>query len=256
MTSGYTLVSKGNRLPTSLYPLGTFVNDYIFTNDGDLDEFNGRFTRTPDFPDGIYAYFCTIQATNSSISPFTNTREPLFPYVLNGFKYKKDVFNTESKSLQSLDILNSGDLVRNTYYYKFGFASSQYDFLTQNQIEDNKLIVRSTKDTGISSVSIIVPGQDYQVGDLIRFNNDNSSGAGGLSSKIKTLVGKGLSTFNYTRKVVPDLSFTYSGDVVTGVATTAHGLSDGDLVRVGGIGTGDLQFITGPRTIGVLSIRI
>ena len=114
-------------------------------------------------------------STNSSISPFTNTREPLFPYVLNGLKYKKDVFNTESRSLQSLDILNSGDLVRNTFYYKFGFASSQYDFLTQNQIEDTQLIVRSTKDTGISSVSVIVPGQDYQVGDLIRFNNDNSS---------------------------------------------------------------------------------
>ena len=31
-------------------------------------------------------------------------------------------------------------------------------------------------------------------------------------------------------------------------------MSDGDLVRVGGIGTGDLQFITGPRTIGVLSV--
>ena len=184
------LFQKEIGLPTSLYPLGTFVNDYIFTNNGDLDEFNGRFTRTPDFPDGIYAYFCTIQDSNSSISPFTNTREPLFPYVLNGLKYKKDVFNTESRSLQSLDILNSGDLVRNTFYYKFGFASSQYDFLTQNQIEDTQLIVRSTKDTGISSVSVIVPGQDYQVGDLIRFNNDNSSGTGKLEEKLKPSLEK------------------------------------------------------------------
>ena len=253
LTTSYTLVTKGNRPPTTIFSLGSFINDYVFTNDGDLDEFNGRFSRTPEFPDGIYAYFCTIQATNSSSSPFTNTREPLFPYVLNGFKYKKDDFNNASKSLQSLDILNSGELVRNTFYYKFGFANSQYNYLTQNQLDETQLIVRSTKDVGISTVSVIIPGENYKVGDLIRFNNDLSSGSG-ASAKIKTLVGKGLSTFTYDRKVVSDVNFTIANQVVTGVATTAHGLSDGDLVRVGGIGTGDLTFIQGPRVIGVNSV--
>jgi hypothetical protein len=40
------------------YPLGAFAEDYEYVpNSGDLDEFNGRFTTTPDYPDGTYAYF-------------------------------------------------------------------------------------------------------------------------------------------------------------------------------------------------------
>jgi hypothetical protein len=39
---------------------GTFVQDYEFAQGaGDLDECNGRFCVTPEFPDGTYAYFLT-----------------------------------------------------------------------------------------------------------------------------------------------------------------------------------------------------
>lgn len=39
---------------------GTFIQDYEFEKgSGDLDECNGRFTVTPEFPDGTYAYFLT-----------------------------------------------------------------------------------------------------------------------------------------------------------------------------------------------------
>jgi hypothetical protein len=40
------------------YPLGTFVEDYEYVaGAGDLDEHNGRSTKTPEYPDGTYAYF-------------------------------------------------------------------------------------------------------------------------------------------------------------------------------------------------------
>ena len=39
---------------------GAFVNDYEYVKGlGDLDECNGRFTVTPEFPNGTYAYFLT-----------------------------------------------------------------------------------------------------------------------------------------------------------------------------------------------------
>jgi hypothetical protein len=42
------------------FPLGTFAEDYEFVRgSGTLDEYNGRFTRTPEYPDGTYAYFLT-----------------------------------------------------------------------------------------------------------------------------------------------------------------------------------------------------
>lgn len=42
------------------FPLGTFQQDYEYVEgSGDLDECNGRFGVTPEFPDGIYHYFAT-----------------------------------------------------------------------------------------------------------------------------------------------------------------------------------------------------
>ena len=41
---------------------GAFVNDYEFVAEsGDLDECNGRVCVTPEYPEGIYAYFLTIE---------------------------------------------------------------------------------------------------------------------------------------------------------------------------------------------------
>ncbi len=56
------------------YPLGTYVEDYGWSaaNGGDLDEHNGRFCVTPDYPAGTYAYFITIDANGV----------PEFPYIL------------------------------------------------------------------------------------------------------------------------------------------------------------------------------
>ncbi len=47
--------------PGGIYD-GTFVEDYEFiAGAGDLDQCNGRNTVTPDYPDGIYAYFLTAR---------------------------------------------------------------------------------------------------------------------------------------------------------------------------------------------------
>jgi YHYH protein len=49
-----------NRPATTLYPMGTFTQDYEYVAGlGDLDECNGRTGVTPEFPGGIYHYFAT-----------------------------------------------------------------------------------------------------------------------------------------------------------------------------------------------------
>ena len=62
LTSSYRLREgrrPGGNAPGGTYD-GTFVADYEFVSgSGDLDECNGRFTVTPDFPDGTYAYYLT-----------------------------------------------------------------------------------------------------------------------------------------------------------------------------------------------------
>lgn len=63
---------------SSSYPLGRYMedNDYLgdhgFTQgvNFDLDEYNGRWCVTPEFPNGTYAYFVSISSNGT----------PLFPY--------------------------------------------------------------------------------------------------------------------------------------------------------------------------------
>ena len=59
------------------YPLGTFVQDYSYVGGGDLDEHNGRYCVTPDYPNGTYAYFATVD----------NNLKPTYPYIVGDTFY-------------------------------------------------------------------------------------------------------------------------------------------------------------------------
>src|SRR5665213_158537 len=68
---------NGPNLSTT-YPAGCFIEDYNYVSgSGDLDQRNGRFCVTPDYPNGIYAYFVTID----------DTLAPVFPYTFFGTYY-------------------------------------------------------------------------------------------------------------------------------------------------------------------------
>ncbi|MCX6587788.1 MAG: YHYH protein [Acidobacteria bacterium] len=59
------------------FPLGRYLEDNEFVVGlGDLDQFNGRTTVTPEYPNGTYAYFITIKDDGT----------PAFPYIL-GLQY-------------------------------------------------------------------------------------------------------------------------------------------------------------------------
>ncbi|NDC89686.1 MAG: YHYH protein, partial [Bacteroidetes bacterium] len=62
LASSYRLKSTptAGRPATTLYPMGTFTQDYEYVaGSGDLDECNGRTGVTPEFPNGIYYYVIT-----------------------------------------------------------------------------------------------------------------------------------------------------------------------------------------------------
>ncbi|MFT6236027.1 MAG: arylsulfatase A-like enzyme [Lentimonas sp.] len=60
------------------YPLGHYIEDYDYlgnlgftlNTDFDLDEHNGRFCKTPEYPDGTYAYFVSIDAVGTPKYPY------------------------------------------------------------------------------------------------------------------------------------------------------------------------------------------
>jgi hypothetical protein len=52
-------------------PLGTFAEDYEYVaGSGDLDEFNGRFAVTPEYPNGTYAYFLSTDTAGRLAYPY------------------------------------------------------------------------------------------------------------------------------------------------------------------------------------------
>jgi hypothetical protein len=74
----------GPAISTS-YPLGRYTEDYAYLGDltnaatslpykqgveFDLDEYNGRWCVTPEFPGGTYAYFATIKADGTVTYPY------------------------------------------------------------------------------------------------------------------------------------------------------------------------------------------
>lgn len=77
MKSGYSLrnITTRNNGPAvdATYFLGYFREDYEFIGGSDediLDEHNGRFCITPEYPNGTYAYFCTVDANWNSAYPY------------------------------------------------------------------------------------------------------------------------------------------------------------------------------------------
>jgi hypothetical protein len=77
MKSSYKLKSMTTRTNgpavSTTYPLGYFKEDYEFvagTTSDYLDVHNGRFCVTPEYPNGTYAYFCTVDANHNSAYPY------------------------------------------------------------------------------------------------------------------------------------------------------------------------------------------
>lgn len=72
---------------------GSFVQDYKYRKSkGDLDEHNGRFCITPDFPQGTYAYFLTFD---------DDVDTPTYPYIIGP---------TTKQSLDLQEPINIGDV--------------------------------------------------------------------------------------------------------------------------------------------------
>ncbi len=63
-------VTQGSTI-TFEYLSGVFVEDWQYVpGSGTLDQYNGRFCITPEFPNGTYAYFATQNISNQPVYPY------------------------------------------------------------------------------------------------------------------------------------------------------------------------------------------
>ena len=74
---GNTASTAGPAVSTQ-YPMGCLLWDWEFVSGlGDLDSANGRWCVTPEYPQGTYAYFMTLD----------DTLAPAYPYTSAGYYY-------------------------------------------------------------------------------------------------------------------------------------------------------------------------
>jgi hypothetical protein len=245
---GYTLdISKVADRPTIFSP-GFFIEDYTFDGSGDLDQHNGRFCKTPEFPLGIYAYFVGV-STNTS----TSKLDPIYPYFI-GNTYRSPFIKENVTLDQSFDF-NRSNLSRNTFPYKVADPYADNDFLVEsNELINQVSIIEAVSSGSINSLSILEPGSNYKVGDLLNFDNSGTEG-GGLSASVSSIVGKTIHSINTQLETYNNLVFEWKDqETVTATYQPYHQLLNNDSIIVSGLSS-SISNLSKSHRIGVTTNR-
>tara|TARA_B100001094_G_scaffold63763_1_gene59721 strand:- start:2514 stop:14540 length:12027 start_codon:yes stop_codon:yes gene_type:complete len=256
MRSGYELnVNLTNRPSPSIYPQGFFIEDFQFTGVGDLDVHNGRFCVTPDYPEGVYAYFTTLEPNVEAQGPFRNYKKPQFPYIIGDtFHSKRIEFNYSVESNQTDYDIQKNEWFRNTRSYNTNNLYSGYDYIfNSNKIKRQTIEVTGTNPGSISGVGIFTGGRNYQVGERVIFDNKQSDGKG-AQARVSYVNGKEINTVSIATTLTPNVEFIkYFGlQQFIGFSSQPHNYQDQELVNVSGLSNYYKGF-DGPYNVGVRS---
>jgi len=220
----------------NIYPAGFFVEDFTYVEGtGDLDEHNGRFAPTPEYPNGVYAYYTTVDGieVNNPNSPFNNARTPVFPYIVGDtYNSKLQTFNNSYDSNQDLNLPSLG-LVRNTEPYNI----SEYEYVAQankNTLINSK--ITQTKSGLIDRIDIVTSGKNYNVGDKLVFDNSLTGGFGAIG-KVNFVEGPDITNITSSITEIEDIVLVTNAGSVTGIHTGPIEVADNSFVEIIGIST-------------------
>ena len=235
LESGYILNTSNVEDRPSGFDAGFFVEDYQFNGDGDLDEYNGRYEKNIEYPNGVYAYHATINQ---------------FPYFI-GNKYKSKLISNSDLD-QSFDFNNS-NLLRNTLPYKVSELNADYDFINEtSDVLDQKIEVVSVTSDSVKSIEIENSGSNYKVGDKLVFDNTDTSGSG-LDVSVASIKGKSVVELNTNSTEYLNSIFTWESTSRVKVSILPnHDLLNLDYVTISGFST-NLSALNGTHQITVPS---
>ena len=184
MKSSYQLNTNTTRTNgpavNATYFNGYFKEDYVYVaNSGSdyLDEHNGRFCITPEYPNGIYCYFATVDANHNSA----------FPYVVGPTYYgvKTGTKVTTVPTSASTYVLNSNEFSLKNYSISV-FPNPAQDFITvQVDFAENDLkvelinelgqVVKNSKILQGTTMSMIEVDTIYNGIYFVKVSNGNDS---------------------------------------------------------------------------------
>ena len=217
MTSSYSLMSNRINGPsTSEYPLGTFIQDYQYTHrSGSLDENNGRFCVTPEYPNGTYAYFITISDGINA----TSEGVPAFPYVIGENFYNIPVDSNYNKKI------SQNNTPKNITRWKTQ--------LTPNNGVESFATIESVKSGTVDTVVVESSPNIFSNNSVVYFNNNNTEGSG-ATAVVSSINGKNvLSLESKVAKIVKINTigdcYLFDGSTITQSSSNAQGTVIGNV---------------------------
>jgi hypothetical protein len=205
MTSSYSLNGTRSGGPTiSKYALGTFINDYTYAHkSGSLDENNGRFCVTPDFPEGTYAYFLTINSNQI----------PQFPYVLGDNYYSLPVDSNYNSSINQNDIPKDAKRL-----YLPGMPRNGEGLIAT---------VAEVKSGTVDSVLLDRSSSNFSINSKLYFDNRGTDGSGAEAS-VSSVKGKSVTYLESKEDKVVKLTtiqnaYLFADDTLRQPASAASG---------------------------------
>jgi hypothetical protein len=238
------LIANSQLRPQGFEP-GYFVNDYIYNASNDLDENNGRFCVTPQYPNGTYAYFYSV-----SIDA-TNIATPVYPYIVGTKFYDLPIEdNFIPKFNQDFDIFDT-TLSRNIAPYYLENPYSSYELIDKvSDVYKQEFRVSEIDSSSIEGVSIFSAGTGYKVNDYLVLDNESTSGTG-ANIVVSEIKGKDISDFSVVREKIEDVSFIIKSTKVIGICNSPHELVNNESIVISGISTITASLLEGAKKIQV-----
>ena len=244
LTPSYEITNVENRPSTSIFPRGYFVEDYKYTATNDLDQYNGRFGKTKDFPDGVYAYFATteLNADGQTVGKF--------PYFV-GHNYKSEYIQENDNLDQSFD-LNSTNVLRNTLPYGVSNQFADNDFLIEsNEVIKQETLIESVSAGGVNGYEVIKAGTDYSIGDRVTFELESGTSP---FIKVSEIQGKDIETIRTDITSYDDTIITWkNGSKIIFTIYPYHDFNNGDNINIIGVSTDKID-IQGSYEVGVTTV--
>ena len=239
--------------------MGTYIEDYEYVEGlGDLDQYNGRFCVTPEYPLGVYAYFCTLDGS---------TGNPKFPYFVgpnfyseasdinwkgNGLqrnftedavRYKRPYVATDTALVRRKNKGNPVEYILaledattpivleddSTFigFVDVGIGYFDYFPSVKGGSVDSLFVAATNRyfSSGLDQYLIEGAGFDYKVNDRLIFD-ETGTGGSGISARVSKVSGTNTNAIAY--------AVNSTTDIITGTITTgsAHYLKIGDTVDI------------------------
>tara|TARA_Y100001938_G_scaffold20319_1_gene25612 strand:+ start:4284 stop:18035 length:13752 start_codon:yes stop_codon:yes gene_type:complete len=243
MRSGYIeeASKKTNRPSLIEFPAGFFVEDYTYkplTQDTVLDKNNGRFCVTPEFPNGTYAYFATIDNIISQEAPFSGYFEPVFPYFIgDSFYAKPNEFNLHRTSNQDEFDLNDTEYYRNTKPYNLIEGKINYKYLTIPNNLNQTASIKGVSPGRIEKIGIVTAGSGYRVNDELVFDNTGTKGAG-VSARVSKLKGVSVDNISVATSSITGVEiYPFTKNEYILYSDNPHNFNNLDIISITGLST-------------------